>query len=242
MHEWAAIWKDAGQRIQLQHLSVEPERAGRFQLAAEYKLPIIESTQRIEYTVRPDGSITIDNHFTPGEEDLPDLPRFGMQLRLPASLEYLSWLGRGPHETYWDRKTSGAVGLYRGRVWDQIHRYSRPQETGNKTDVHWMALRNRDGAGLMVRGDTLLSASAWPFAMEDLDFAAGKSGAQSASGLVPVTSKHGADLAPRNFITWNIDLNQMGVGGDTSWGRRVHKEYTLPARAYRYRFTLTPVD
>ena len=93
----------------------------------------------------------------------------------------------------------------------------------------------------MVRGDTLLSASAWPFATEDLDFAAGKSGSQSASGLVPVTSKHGADLVPRNFITWNIDYKQMGVGGDTSWGRMVHEEYTLPVKEYRYRFTLTPV-
>jgi len=52
--------------------------------------------------------------------------------------------------------------------------------------------------------------------MEALDFVAGKKGAASASGLVPVTSKHGAELLPDDFISWNIDFKQMGLGGDTS--------------------------
>ena len=62
-------------------------------------------------------------------------------------------------------------------------------------------------------------------------------GKKSASGLVPVTKKHGADIKIGNTIQWNIDFLQMGVGGDTSWGRLVHPEYTIPAdKNYSYQF------
>ena len=84
--------------------------------------------------------------------------------------------------------------------------------------------------------------SAWQLEMEDLDFVAGKRGAESASGLVPVTSKHGADLYPKNLITWNIDYKQMGLGGDTSWGRLVHDEYTLLVQKYQYSFMIIPFN
>ena len=84
--------------------------------------------------------------------------------------------------------------------------------------------------------------SAWQLDSEDLDFVAGKKGAASASGLVPDTSKHGADLQPKNFITLNIDFKQMGLGGDTSWGRLVNDEYTLPVKRYAYGFRIIPVD
>ncbi len=33
----------------------------------------------------------------------------------------------------------------------------------------------------------------------------------------------------------------MGVGGDTSWGRLVHPQYTIPAQNYQYGFTLIPL-
>jgi len=107
-----------------------------------------------------------------------------------------------------------------------------------------MALKNEEGLGFLVNTTSEpLSMSAWQLAMDDLDFVAGAKGAESASGLVPVTSKHGADLIRRPFITWNIDFKQMGLGGDTSWGRMVHAEYTLPAnQAYKYSFRLMPVD
>ena len=82
--------------------------------------------------------------------------------------------------------------------------------------------------------------SAWPYSMEDLDFVAAEKGAASASGLVPIPSKHGAELKQQAFTTLNIDYKQMGVGGDTSWGRLVHKAYTLPVQKYTYQFILRP--
>ena len=46
----------------------------------------------------------------------------------------------------------------------------------------------------------LLSVSAWPFSMEDLEKA-----------------KHINETPRRDFITVNLDYKQMGVGGDDSW-------------------------
>ena len=95
----------------------------------------------------------------------------------------------------------------------------RPQENGNKTDVRWMQLVDDNNNGLRIESGTAFSGSAWQFEPEVLEFEEGAKGAASASGLVPVTSKHAADIIPGDIITLNIDLNQMGVGGDTSWGR-----------------------
>ena len=86
----------------------------------------------------------------------------------------------------------------------------------------------------------LLNGSVWPFSTKELDFVAGKDGGISASGLVPVTSKHGAYIQTGKEIQWNIDHLQMGVGGDTSWGRLVHKQYTIPAKEYKYSFSIRP--
>ncbi len=156
--------------------------------------------------------------------DLPNLPRFGMQMGIPGEFNTITWYGRGPHESYWDRKTGAAVGIYSGSVEEQIHPYIRPQEVGNKTDVRWVTLTNEEGVGLRITGLPLLSISAWPFSMSDLEGA-----------------EHTFELNRRSFVTLNIDFKQMGVGGDNSWGARPHPEYTLPAKPYKYSFRITPL-
>ncbi|HUX17395.1 MAG TPA: beta-galactosidase, partial [Phycisphaerae bacterium] len=141
---------------------------------------------------------------------------------------------------YADRLTSGRVAVYSGAVADQFHAYPRPQETGNKTDVRWMALTGDGDIGLVAVGDRVLSASVWPFDMQELEFVPAVQGAESASGLVPIPSRHGADIEVGGVVTWNLDDRQMGVGGDTSWGRPVHEPYTIAPREYSYRFVLIP--
>lgn len=88
----------------------------------------------------------------------------------------------------------------------------------------------------------LLNSSVWPFSMSelDLDFNSDTDGTSSASGLVPVTKKHGADIKLGEFIQWNIDYLQMGVGSDTSWRRMVHGEYTIKPKEYNYTFRIEP--
>src|SRR5690606_40550340 len=84
------------------------------------------------------------------------------------------------------------------------------------------------------------SGSAWHFGIDQLDYVPAEQGSNSASGLVPLTSRHGADIKIQDFVRLNMDFGQMGVGGDTSWGRPVHDEYTLDPENYNFGFIIIP--
>ncbi len=196
---------------------------------------------KVSYSLSPKGALGVEYQFKANSDTLPNIPRLGLYLTLPKSFTETAWYGRGPHETYWDRKLSGKIGIYHGNIEEQFHRYSRPQETGNKSDIRWMEVSSK---ALSLRVDPtdqqLLSGSVWPFNTAELDYVEGKDGGQSASGLVPVSTRHGAEIEFGPTVQWNIDHLQMGLGGDTSWGRLVHEEYTIPADAYSYSFVIVP--
>ncbi len=187
-----------------------------------------ESRFLTHYHVFGTGEVVITNEFEPGTESIPDLPKLGITLTLPRSIERVDWLGRGPYENYWDRKTGAAVGAYSSTVEELFFSYIRPQETGNRADVRWVALTNEEGVGLLAVSDSVMSFSALLYADEDLD--EGDS----------YTYRHTFDLEPRDYVTLDLDYAQMGLGGDTSWGARPHPQYRLPPRRYEYSVRLLP--
>ncbi|WP_105254489.1 glycoside hydrolase family 2 TIM barrel-domain containing protein [Pseudoalteromonas sp. T1lg75] len=242
MHKWAKIWQQAANRLTPSQLSHSRDN-GEVTVSVRYASPDFGGHYQLDYRIKGDGRVKVNVEFapTPGQ-DLPDMPRFGMQLTMPGDFQRLSWFGRGPHESYADRKHSAAISLYRSAVRDQVHSYARPQENANKTDVRWMALKSPAGQGLLAIGDAPMNTSAWPYMQSDIDFDAERDGGDSASGLVPLTSKHGAEVPLRDLVTVNLDHKQMGVGGDTSWGRPVHPQYRIPATGMKYGFTLVPFN
>ncbi|MET4695547.1 glycoside hydrolase family 2 TIM barrel-domain containing protein [Endozoicomonas lisbonensis] len=238
--EWATIWQDAGAKRQLIAIEVEQSGSQEVQVITRFDLPTIECQYVLTYTVFADGECRVAAEFTPGEKELPVMMRFGLQMTLSSDYQFIQWFGRGPVETYEDRKGAKAA-VYGGTIQEQIHAYPRPQETANKTDVRWVALTQQDGVGLeVVAEDTLLNTSAWPFAAAELDFVA-DDGSMGASGLTPMSCKHGADLLPGNLVTWNIDLTQMGTGGQNSWGSMPPMQYQPQVKPYQYAFRLRPV-
>ncbi|MEN7547990.1 glycoside hydrolase family 2 TIM barrel-domain containing protein [Rapidithrix thailandica] len=221
------IWREAGQNLKITRSSAKVLSSQEIQIEVQAQVPAGNSTYRTQYTVFGSGDVLVENHFTPGSDSLPELPRFGMTMTLPAEFNQLEWLGRGPHESYWDRKTGAAIGKYQGPVNEQYHNYVRPQETGNKTDVRWAALTSKEGIGLLAVGEPLLEVSAYPFPMLDLDRVLGP-------------QRHSIDIKPKDLTTFNLDYKQMGVGGDNSWGAKTHPEYTLYPQEYSYSFRLRP--
>ena len=143
----------------------------------------------------------------------------------------MTWLGRGPHENYADRKNSAAIGVYTASVWEQYHPYVRAQETANKCDVRWVALRSQSGEGLLVTGEEPLSISAWNFPLEDIGYRP-----------FSVERHHGGSIEKQDLVWLNIDHMQMGVGGDNTWGAQVHPEYTITPHAWQYSFTIQPLN
>jgi beta-galactosidase len=53
--------------------------------------------------------------------------------------------------------------------------------------------------------------------------------------------KHAFQLPHCDYTVLNLDLAQMGVGGDDSWGAWPHREFLIPCRDYRYSFSLRPL-
>lgn len=239
MHVRTRVWREAGQRPEVLDVIVEELSPHVVRLRVEMLLPAVGSRYRTTYTVYATGDVVVEADYRAGRSDLPELPRFGMTLTLPGTFDRMTWFGRGPHESYQDRKTGAAVDRFAGTVWEQFHAYTRPQETANKTDVRWMALTDEQGVGLLAVGAPLLSASAWEFPVDEIDF---EPLDDLREIIVPASQRHGADVRRHDFVTWNIDHKQMGVGGDTSWGARTHPEYTLTAPGYRYRYRLRPLD
>jgi beta-galactosidase len=208
---------------------MEPVEEAAVRLSAQYNLPDIESKHRTIYTVLSSGDIIVENQIRVGKKDLPELPRFGMRLRVPDAFERIEWYGRGPHENYWDRAASAFVGLYKSTAREQFFPYVSPQENGYKTDVRWVAVRDEEGRGLAFCGMDLLSFSALRYAIEDMT--------QESRG-----TKHPTDLIERDFVELNIDYKQTGVGGEDSWGARPYPQYTLFPQDYSYRFRIRPLD
>jgi beta-galactosidase len=219
------IWRWAGQYRDVKSVKAEQLKPQVVRVTVDSALiPGIEADLKTIYTIYGSGDVVVENSFDPGDNTkLPELPRFGMQMAIPDKLDTMTWYGRGPHENYWDRNTGAAVGLYSGKVKDLIHNYVKPQENANRTDVRWVALTDNDGIGILAAGMPLLSVSAWPYTMEDLEKA-----------------RHINELPQRDTITVNLDYKQMGVGGDDGWGKRPHPEYRLPAKPYSYSFRLQP--
>ena len=223
------IWRTAGAERTVESVVARQLDDRTVEIDVRATIPAGDAEYRTSYTVYGSSDVIIRNTFVPGDTALPELPRFGMTMTLPADFDRIEWYGRGPHESYWDRKTGAAVGVYGGTVMEQYTPYIRPQENGNKTDVRWVALTNDDGVGLLAVGMPLLSISAHHFTIDDFD-----------EGLEK-KNRHTYHVKRRDLTTLNLDWKQMGVGGDTSWGARTHPEYTLPVREYTYSFRLRPL-
>ncbi|HPE78191.1 MAG TPA: glycoside hydrolase family 2 TIM barrel-domain containing protein, partial [Draconibacterium sp.] len=162
------------------------------------------------YTVFGSGDVIVENRFKMTADELPEIVRMGMNLIMPRQFDQMSWLGRGPQESYQDRKTSAFVGLYKGSVADQYWAYLRPQENGNKTDVRWMTITDQAGNGLFFEGMPLLEVSAHHNLLVDFESMERTDGRQRDGDLV--VNRHINDVKPRDLTSVNIDYKQMGVG------------------------------
>ncbi len=222
------VWRHAGENRKLKEINMKQDNDRQVTVHAVFDLPDVYSTYEIYYTVYGDGTVRVSNHLIPGDSLIPELPRYGMDLRMPGTFYAVSWFGRGPQENYCDRKTGAFAGLYQSTVDDLFFPYISPQETGTRTDTRWVALRDKEGNGLLFIGLPLVSWSALYYTEEDLT--------QPFRG-----SMHPYQLHKENFVNVHIDLKQMGVGGDNSWGARPHPQYMIPFGEYSHSYLIRPL-
>ena len=207
-------------------LKIAPHTA-RIRVRGRAAPPILdwgmEST--LTYTVCSSGDIDISVKLVPRGDAPATLPRVGLQMALPLDFASIAWYGRGPGENYVDTCRAGRLGLHRLPL-DQLHTpYVVPQENGNRSDVHWLTLADRNGVGLLVAGlSAPLSFSASRYEIADLEQAA-----------------HTCDLAPRDYIVLNLDHRHYGIGsGSCGPPPGTLPPYQLQMDTFEFRIRLRP--
>ncbi|MEO6286578.1 MAG: glycoside hydrolase family 2 TIM barrel-domain containing protein [Dyadobacter sp.] len=227
---YATRWREAGlDTLEIVSSDIKTQRLTTqiYRVTLNQTLKTLKGQLEVasEYMVYASGDVYLKNTFTPSGE-WPVLAKVGMQFQMPATFNKTQWYGNGPHETYTDRKTSGRIGLYQGSVADQHFAYITPQENGNKTNVRWATITNAEGIGLLAISDSVFNFNVHDYTDKDLLAA----------------KKRGATLSRGTETTVNIDLAQMGLGGDDSWSPRVHEAYLLPTKTYSYAFRLRAIE
>ena len=160
-------------------------------------------------TIYPDGTIDIEQTYQL-QGELPELPRLGALFTVSGDYDKLSWYGRGPHESYPDRKSSTSIGRWNSTVADQYTHYPRPQDGGNHEEVSEVLLTNKKGQGIRITAlDKPFSFSALPYRAKDLS-----------------ETSHDCDLVPREEIMLSIDTAVLGLG-NSSCGPGVLKKYAI---------------
>jgi beta-galactosidase len=210
----------------LDQLSATTDEQGLAHINTRYTMLDDSVKISIEYMVTREGIVKV-NFEMHADPALPNLPKVGMQTGISHDLEQITWYGKGPYENYPDRRTGSNAGIYTKDLDAFIEPYVYPQENGNRTDVRWMFLENSKGSGLLVVADSLMNMSAWPYTEKNLEKAT-----------------HTNELVDPGFITLNIDLAQMGVGGNDSWSDVAAplSMYQVPSGTYHYSYSLTVLE
>lgn len=175
------------------------------------------------YRVYPDGRLYVFHSAVPTKGML----RFGYQMTMDKSMEYITWYGRGPKPTYIDRKLGSKIDLYKSSVTDFEYRYMRPQESSNRCDVRYFTLTDKNGFGIKVDAyyDSPINFSAYHYTTDGLEKAT-----------------HINDIPYEDITTVNIDHRQLGVGGDLPGQAFVREPYTMPkGQKQEYSFVITPI-
>jgi beta-galactosidase len=242
MDQKLGAWKKAGEKAIIKKASLGQPEMGKVVLTFEYDIPG-NNGEKIAgyvstYTIYSTGDVIVKNQFSKVSDAIPEIPRMGMQMQLPEEFMNLKWFGRGPFENYSDRKTAADVGLYESTVDDQYVPYIRPQENGYKTDTRWLALTDENGTGLLVTGNPLICFAALKNVHDDFE-SPGKLSQYRQDAKTANT--HTINVRPRDLVNLNVDLGQMGVGGDNSWGAPIHPQYRLLEKKYEYSFRMRPI-
>ena len=185
---------------------------------------------RAIYTVLGNGAIVMDNDFVPFGT-LPPLPKLGLILTTASSFDNFTWLGRGPFESYPDRKSAVDFGLYSGKVADQYQNYVRPQENGNKEEVRWGALTDAEGSGVLFQSAGKLSMTVSHFRPRQIDDARHENGEPRKYNR----------LVPNRDVTVCLDAMQMGLGGASCGPAPLAEYQCLPVETH-FRVVIMPIN
>ena len=195
---------------------------------------------KVVYTLVSEGSIIMEMDMTDAGDmtKLPELPQFGISFSMPGDYSFLDFYGKGPHETYVDRQSSGLMGRYQQTVNEQYHYgYVRPQESGKHTGVRYFRVLDRDGKGIEISSGEKISATALPFSRQQIDMTV-KGNAQHSLELKKLAHENDR-CNGRTYVT--IDKAHYGLGCIDSWGAVPLEQYRPKAEPRKMLIIIRPI-
>ena len=223
-----AAWKEPGFKVK--DICHETEGNNRV-VKVELTMENVKGELEMKYTLRPDGTLVVEEDFDADKNEKgPEMFRFGMQFQMPERFNHIEYLGRGPVETYADRKASEFIGSYSADVKDEYFEYIRPQESGNHTDIRTFSVVDKTtGEGLTFYSEAPMECSALNYLVEDLDDGMHKD---------KKWGRHSGDLIPRKLTQVHVQKRQIGLACVNSWGAWPLEQYRLPYKDYEFRFAV----
>ena len=182
----------------------------------------------LDFIVCADGTLMANSIINPSNKGAI-IPKLGFRLEMPSSMEQLSWFGRGPWDSYRDRKEACLPAIYKSTVTDQREDYILPQEHGTKQEVRWLSLTNGEGQGLLFVAPDKMAASAVHFRPEDNYTDRGN------------RSKHTYQFKACATTVVSLDAATRGLG-NASCGPDVMEKYELHAANTPFRFLIIPLN
>lgn len=156
----------------------------------------------IDYVISNTGLLRVNVTRLAPVGSVPNhIPRIGFNLRLNKALDQVKWFGRGPGESYPDKKSSQRIGVWQVDSVTDLHTpYDVPQENGNRMDTRWVKLTTTQPqpSGLRARriGDDAT-----------FSFVAGRHSAETIQA-----ARHPTDLVEEDATLLRLDVEVAGVG------------------------------
>ncbi len=202
--EWA-MWKIASLYSYKIGMDIEENS-----LIVTYELPFENKPKcYIKYSFTENGDLTVNLKLEKAN-DSSTLPTFGVEFKMNKSYENVEWYGNCAIESYCDRSTSKRIRKNNNKVQDNYINYLKPQECGNKDNLRYIQVTNKNNKGLKIYSNDLFEATTLPYTSHELE-----------------NAKNINELPQYLNTVVNINKFKSGVGGDDSWGARPHDEYIL---------------
>ncbi|CDC54938.1 glycoside hydrolase family 2 TIM barrel [Phocaeicola coprophilus CAG:333] len=175
------------------------------------------------WTIYADGSIELQSGITSNNSSLV-LPRIGYAMQLPEVLQQYTYYGRGPQNNYNDRKTGAFIEQHTSTVKDQFVDFPKPQSMGNREEVRWCALTDKEGNGVEFVMNHPLSVSALPW-----------------SALEMTLAPHPYQLPKSTGTHLHLDAAVTGLGGNSCGQGGPLEQDRVKAGNYEMSFVIRPV-
>lgn len=223
-----AYWKVASMYKRPEFIDAHMEGMAAV-ISYRYKLPMYEDKYvGMVYTAHENGKIDVCVTYE-GIEGLPEMPEFGITVKVRPDLNLQQWYGLGPQENYRDRNNGYKLGIYSENVTEDLTPYVIPQECANRTGIRYTMVTDSEGLGMKFESNDApeyMEASILPYTPHEIE-----------------NARHIYELPPVNYSVVKLSKYQMGIGGDDSWGSRPHPEYIIESdKKHEFRFTMCGVD